>query len=132
MLSGFDCYGRSLLRMVQEHAYPGRGRCGHDGDHDQRTTADSPLLTSLCFVRRRSLLLLLISLAVLVPCVWQKHIEAGDLGSHVYNAWLVQLIHQGRAPGLWVENIWQNIFFDTLLSHLASLRSEERRVGKEC
>ncbi|MGB8522338.1 MAG: hypothetical protein WCD43_05195 [Candidatus Acidiferrales bacterium] len=43
------------------------------------------------------------------------------MASHVYNAWLVQLIHQGRAPGLWVENIWQNVFFDSLLTHLAAL-----------
>src|SRR6202040_172852 len=85
-----------------------------------RTTADSALLASVHFARSRWPLLLLISAVVLLPCIWHKHIEAGDLGSHVYNAWLVQLIHQGRAPGLWVENIWQNIFFDSLLTHLAA------------
>lgn len=87
----------------------------------ERTSPDSAVLVSLLFVRRRWLLVLLISSAVLIPCIWQRHIEAGDLGSHIYNAWLVHLIHGGRAPGLRVVNIWQNVFFDTLLSHLASL-----------
>jgi hypothetical protein len=55
-----------------------------------------------------------------MPCYWHKHVEAGDLGSHMYNAWLVELIEQGRAPGLWVANIWQNVLFDWELDSFAS------------
>ncbi|MGO9231695.1 MAG: hypothetical protein ACLQKA_21095, partial [Bryobacteraceae bacterium] len=42
----------------------------------------------------------LASAVLLVPCFWQSRIQAGDLGSHIYNAWLAELIRQGRAPGL--------------------------------
>ena len=59
---------------------------------------------------------LLISLALLAPCFWHAHIEAGDLGSHVYNAWLAQLVQQGRAPGVYTVWQWDNILFDLMLS----------------
>ena len=61
----------------------------------------------------------LISLGVLVPCFWQRHIEAGDLGSHAYNAWLAQLIGQGRAPGLYLARQWHNVLFDFVLLGVA-------------
>lgn len=57
-----------------------------------------------------------ISAAVLVPCFWHREIEAADLGSHLYNAWLVQLIHSGQAPGLSIAHQWTNVFFDDMLS----------------
>jgi hypothetical protein len=57
-----------------------------------------------------------ISLVLLVPCFWHQYLEAGDLGSHLYNVWLVDLIHQGRAPGLWISNQWNNVLFDWLIS----------------
>ena len=62
-----------------------------------------------------------ISLAVLGPCLWHRRIAAGDLGSHVYNAWLAQLIHQGAAPGLSIAHPWTNVLFDFLLSAVAPL-----------
>jgi len=37
----------------------------------------------------------LVSAAILIPCFWQRHIQAGDLASHVYNAWLAQLVGDG-------------------------------------
>jgi hypothetical protein len=61
-------------------------------------------------------LYLLISLVLLVPCFWHARIEAGDLGSHVYNAWLAQLVQQGRAPGVYTVWQWDNILFDLMLS----------------
>jgi hypothetical protein len=64
-----------------------------------------------------------ISLAVLVPCFWQRHLEAGDLGSHLYNAWLAQLIERGQAPGLWIARQWNNVLFDFLVGSLASVFS---------
>jgi hypothetical protein len=64
----------------------------------------------------RAMLIAAISTIVVVPCFWHHRLEAGDLGSHVYNAWLVQLISRGQAPGLWIAPQWNNVFFDFLLS----------------
>lgn len=61
------------------------------------------------------------SALVLLPCFWHREIEAADLGSHLYNAWLVQLIHRGQAHGLWVDHRSNNILFDYLLSGLGAL-----------
>jgi len=61
----------------------------------------------------------LASIALLVPCFWQSRIQAGDLASHSYNAWLAELVRSGRAPGLRVA--WQstNVLFDWILAALA-------------
>lgn len=64
---------------------------------------------------------LLLSICVVVPCFWHGHIQAGDLGSHTYNAWLAQLIQQGKAPGLYLAVQWQNVLFDFLLFFLVKL-----------
>jgi hypothetical protein len=66
-------------------------------------------------------LLLAISIVLLIPCFWHGHIEAGDLGSHVYNAWLAQLIEQGKAPGLYIVRQYDNVLFDLLLFHCGNL-----------
>ncbi|MGH9494394.1 MAG: hypothetical protein ACRD3B_05300, partial [Candidatus Sulfotelmatobacter sp.] len=57
----------------------------------------------------------------LAPCFWHREIVASDLGSHLYNAWLVQLIHRGQSPGLWIAPQRTNILFDILLSNLGSI-----------
>jgi hypothetical protein len=62
-----------------------------------------------------------ISALLLVPCFWHREIEAADLGSHLYNAWLVQLIHHGQVHGLWIDHRWNNILFDYLLSGFGAL-----------
>ena len=67
----------------------------------------------------RLLLILAISVLLVVPCFWHRHVEAGDLGSHVYNAWLAQLIVHGKAPGLYIVRQWNNVLFDLLLFYLA-------------
>ena len=64
---------------------------------------------------------ILSSIALAVPCVWLPRIEAGDLSSHVYNAWLAQLITAGKAPGLRIEPQWTNMLFDLELSALWGL-----------
>ncbi|HTP68671.1 MAG TPA: hypothetical protein VMJ35_07175 [Dongiaceae bacterium] len=64
---------------------------------------------------------LLISILLLVPCFWHRHIEAGDLGSHVYNAWLAQLITQHKAPGLFLVQQYDNVLFDLILFYAAKL-----------
>jgi hypothetical protein len=62
-----------------------------------------------------------ISAVLLVPCFWHRTIVATDLGSHVYNAWLAQLIRHGQAPGLWIARQYTNVLFDFLLSGFGSL-----------
>jgi hypothetical protein len=74
---------------------------------------------TVTFLRRRRWLVLAVSAAVLIPCFWQRRIEAGDLASHVYNAWLAQLIEKGQAPGLYIARQWDNILFDVMLLGLA-------------
>ena len=77
--------------------------------------------TAGAFVADRWIRLLSISALILIPCVWHRHIEAGDLGSHIYNAWLAQLIEHGQAPGLRIAYPSTNILFDSLLSGLAKI-----------
>ncbi len=91
----------------------------------QRVTADSQpagsaLAAAIHFIRMRWLLCLAVSGIVLVPCFWQRRIQAGDLASHVYNAWLAQLIERGQAPGLWIAQQWHNVLFDLALQSLGS------------
>jgi hypothetical protein len=68
------------------------------------------------FAREHWLRVVVISAALLFPCFWHHEIEADDLGSHLYNAWLVQLIHRGDAPGLSIAHPWTNVLFDYMLS----------------
>ncbi|HYL85895.1 MAG TPA: hypothetical protein VE263_16830 [Candidatus Angelobacter sp.] len=67
------------------------------------------------FQPKRLLPYVLVSLLALVPCFWLPRIEAGDLASHTYNAWLASLVEQGKAPGLWIAHQNNNILFDLLL-----------------
>jgi hypothetical protein len=59
-----------------------------------------------------------VALALLVPCFWQPHIIAGDLPSHVYNAWLATQVEQGRAPGLFLAHPVTNVLSDWALQAL--------------
>lgn len=58
------------------------------------------------------------SCLLLLPCYWQPRVQAGDLASHIYNAWMAQLIETGRAEGLAIVNQTTNVLFDLLLSAL--------------
>lgn len=73
------------------------------------------------FLRAYQLRLLAISALVIVPCLWHPRIEAGDLPSHLYNAWLAHLITTGHAPGLWLAQRWNNVLFDFVLSGLGKI-----------
>jgi hypothetical protein len=64
---------------------------------------------------------LTICLLLLIPCVWHQRIEAGDLGSHVYNAWLAQQIERGKAPGLYLAQRWNNVLFDIALLRVGTI-----------
>src|ERR1019366_2789758 len=65
------------------------------------------------------------SLLLLVPCYWQSHLQLGDLSSHIYNAWLAQLIESGRAPGLAIVPQTTNVLFDLMLSGLFKILGAE-------
>src|SRR6186713_1711582 len=58
------------------------------------------------------------SLLVLIPCFWQRRIQAGDLASHIYNSWLAQQIDLGQAPDLTIVPLSTNVLFDLILSAL--------------
>jgi hypothetical protein len=86
------------------------------------TPRDSPsLFRALRFLRAHFVSIAVLSALIIVPCFWHRRIEAGDLPSHTYNAWLAQLIEQGRAPGLYLASRWNNILFDLLLLYSAKL-----------
>jgi hypothetical protein len=68
------------------------------------------------FLRDYPLRILIASTLVLIPCFWHREIVSSDLGSHLYNAWLAQLIRHGQAPGLWLSSQHTNVLFDYLLS----------------
>src|SRR5277367_795001 len=87
-----------------------------DSPHQQRALNPS-FQFARCYWRR----ILAISAALLVPCFWHRHIEASDLGSHVYNAWLAQLIYRGQVPGLRISGQWTNVLFDVLLSSFGAV-----------
>ena len=101
---------------------------------EQSSSTESPeairaLPIAAGFLRRHAGKILSISILLLVPCFWHAHIEAGDLASHVYNAWLAQLIEQGQVSGLTLVHAHQNILFDSLLSgsaHIFGIRAAEK------
>ena len=75
------------------------------------------------FPREHGLWLVLISVFLPLPCFWHSWLVAGDFGSHLYNAWLAQLVEQGQAPGLRIAPQWNNVLFDLLLSELGKFFS---------
>jgi hypothetical protein len=90
-------------------------------DTDALSFKRSGLRAAADFLRRYWLQAMAISAGLLTPCFWHKRIEAGDLGSHVYNAWLAQLIQRGQAPGLYLAKQWNNVLFDFLLLKLGNV-----------
>ena len=85
------------------------------------TTSEIAANSPSAFLRRHFLIVLLISVLLIAPCLWHRHIEAGDLPSHVYNAWLAQLITRGQAPGLYLVHRYDNVLFDLALFHAGNL-----------
>lgn len=73
------------------------------------------------FLREHWSRFLVISAVVLIPCFWHSHLADGDGASHLYNAWLAQLITNGQAPGLFVARQFSNVLFDLAFSGLGSL-----------
>jgi len=96
---------------------------------------NSASAASFQFVRNHAARVLIISALLLLPCFWHKRIEAGDLASHTYNAWLAQLIERGQAPGLYVVRQWNNVLVDLALAklgNLVGLAAAEKIVVSAC
>jgi hypothetical protein len=72
----------------------------------------------LAALGRSPMAYVLASVMLLIPCYWQSRLQLGDLSSHIYNAWLAQLIESGRAPGLAIVPQTTNVLFDLMLSGL--------------
>ncbi len=66
--------------------------------------------------KHEGILLVCAALALAIPCVWQRHIEAMDLPSHVYNAWLASLIAHGEISGVKLVHPLTNVLGDWILS----------------
>ena len=69
-------------------------------------------------LKRSRWLYVLVSLLLLAPCYWQPRVQAGDLSSHIYNAWLSQLIESGHLQGLQIVGQTTNVLFDLMLGGL--------------
>ena len=61
-----------------------------------------------------------LAIVLLIPCFWQPHIQAGDLASHVYNAWLAGQVQQGALPGLTLAHPVTNVLADWCLQALSN------------
>jgi hypothetical protein len=85
------------------------------------TEKSSAFGCAMPFLRQYRWRVFALSVSVVIPCLWQRHIEAGDLASHVYNAWLAQLIAKGQAQGLYIVHQWNNVLCDLALFHLGNL-----------
>jgi hypothetical protein len=64
---------------------------------------------------------LTLSSLLLIPCFWHRRIQAGDLGSQIYNEWLAQLVERLEVTGLIVVPQWNNVLFDLLVLRTADL-----------
>jgi hypothetical protein len=58
---------------------------------------------------------------MLTPSFWQSRIQAGDLSSHLYNAWLALQIRSGAIHTLFIAPQSSNIAFDWLLTWLLAV-----------
>src|SRR6201981_4277297 len=75
---------------------------------------------AVSFLRTNIFAVIVVSALLVIPSFWHSRIQAGDLGSHVYNAWLAQLVEHHQISGLTITNQWNNILFDVLLLHVAN------------
>ncbi|GAC1636753.1 MAG: hypothetical protein NVS9B14_15980 [Candidatus Acidiferrum sp.] len=90
-------------------------------DNQGKPSAPFAVRDAFEFVQRNVAAVAIVSILLLIPCFWHSHIQAGDLGSHVYNAWLAQLAEKGQAPGIVVVRQWNNVLFDFALEYGAKL-----------
>jgi hypothetical protein len=118
------------------HSSPSVKNVEESSDGQPESADSTPaLICALRFVRKHWISWVTVSIAVIVPCYWHQHIEAGDLPSHVYNAWLAQLIERCQAPGLYLAPQWTNFLFDVTLlrvGNMVGLAAAEKIVVSGC
>src|SRR5262245_40198296 len=85
------------------------------------SSSEFAVRAALQFLRENAVPVMLFSVLLLIPCFWHTHIQAGDLGSHVYNAWLAQLAERHEISGVIVVRQWSNVLFDLIVLHSANL-----------
>jgi hypothetical protein len=90
-------------------------------DSSDRRKSAFAIRTAGRFLRTNGIAAVAVSVLLLVPCFWHSRIQAGDLGSHVYNAWLAQLIEHHQVSGLIIVRQSNNVLFDLLLLHVGNL-----------
>ena len=66
-----------------------------------------------------------LSVLLLLPVYWQPRLQAGDLASHMDNAWLPQLIETGRAQGMTMLRQTTNLLFDLMMNALFRVSNAE-------
>ncbi|HTZ73521.1 MAG TPA: hypothetical protein VMB47_06350 [Candidatus Aquilonibacter sp.] len=87
------------------------------------------------FLRRLWVQVTVISGVLLIPCFWHRRIVSSDLGSHLYNAWLAQLINHDDVTDMHLAYQWTNVLFDYMLSAagaFVNLHTAERIVVPIC
>jgi hypothetical protein len=120
--------GMAILQGINSGTIPVEVR-------SERTQEPSIFSSRFPVSQRNVFIILVISAIVLVPCFWHRRIESGDLGSHVYNAWLAQLAEQGKAPGVYIVSQWTNVIFDFMLFYLGKglgLAASEKIATSAC
>lgn len=85
----------------------------------QKTRPPSPSFSPAI----EGLLVSAITVFLILPCYWQEHIQAGDLSSHLYNAWLAIQIKSSAVQGLSIVPMWNNVLCDWILEILIRLFS---------
>jgi len=71
------------------------------------------------------------SALIVLPCLWSSIVTPADLQSHLYNAWLANLISLGEAPGLFVAAQNTNVLIDWIFAwglHSGSAMATEKVV----
>ena len=77
-------------------------------------------------IRGRTVLLYAaLSVPLLTPCYWQPRLQAGDLSTHIYNAWQAELIDTGHLQGLTIASQTTDLLFDLMLGGLYRLVGAE-------
>ncbi len=89
----------------------------YEGRENRKRQADSfnPDLLPMPVV---VLLAFTVGVLLLIPCFWQPYIPAGDLSTHVYNAWLTGEVQSGAVDGFTIASQWINTLGDRMLAFL--------------
>jgi len=87
---------------------------------DHKEPREVCLLAAGRFATVNATAVMLLSILLLIPCFWHKRIQAGDLGSHMYNAWLAQGVERHEISGVTVARQWTNVLFDIWALHTAN------------